>query len=313
MECRKCGKELKNGVTVCSNCGTKVDLSSSKIPVHYDHEVEYVDPPIITESHTFISEEDFLKKVKDEGKKRKKKRSSKQRKKGNDMSNEFADIADKPRKKRPILGFIVFILVFVLGVCLGVFVFPNVMKEASRSVEKAVREEESFSSNDWTTDEFMLDGVYYRLNDDYNVFKNNGWTFDLKKYGYDKEYILNKGEKITTNVGLESIKYLKANVQVGFVNLSKSPKNIEDCQIWSITIDNHTSETPVMFMLPGGVQIGSSEQEIITVYGKPDESQIYRNDTLGYTTFHYTNDYTQYLDLTIYDEGGLQQLSFRHY
>ena len=80
MVCKKCGKELKNGASVCSKCGTKVAEKQEKIEVAYDDEVVFVEPPIITESHTFIDEEDFAKKVKEKAKKTKKKRSKKTKK-----------------------------------------------------------------------------------------------------------------------------------------------------------------------------------------------------------------------------------------
>ena len=63
MTCKKCGKELKNGTTVCSKCGTKVEASTEKIQISYEDEDVFVEPPIITESHAFIDEGDFLKKV----------------------------------------------------------------------------------------------------------------------------------------------------------------------------------------------------------------------------------------------------------
>ena len=62
MVCSKCGKEIKNGARQCRYCGSDVAVSK-EIDVEYSDQFLTVPPPIITESHTFISEEDFLKKV----------------------------------------------------------------------------------------------------------------------------------------------------------------------------------------------------------------------------------------------------------
>lgn len=311
MVCKKCGHELRNGVTVCSKCGTKVEATTEKIQVSYENEDVFVEPPIITESHTFIDEGDFLKKIKEAEKKQKKKEKKEKKVSARKIKKKKEE--SDANQKSPALWAFTFLLMFIIGTVLGFVIFPNILKNGNDSQIGKKAEKNSFSSDEWINDEFILDGVYYKLNSSYSNFKSHGWKFDLVKYGYEDGFKLKMGEKITTDVDLESVRYNDANVRVGFVNLNPSEKDILDCQIWSITIDNHSSSTPVPFMLPGGVQMGSTINEIVAVYGELEPNQIYRSDSMKYTAYHYTNDYTQYLDLTVYDDGGLQQVSFRHY
>ena len=203
---------------------------------------------------------------------------------------------------------------FVIGIVFAFIIFPNIVVLEEKK-DKTIMDEEGFyfSSNQWTSDEIMLDGILYRLNADFLNFSNHGWSFDMSRYGFREGYRLNRGEKVTTNIDLISTKYPEANVQVGFVNLGKEARDIEECQVWSIMINNHNVATPVDFTLPGGIHNGSTEEEIFAAYGALETVQVYRSITNGYTTYHYKKDYTQYLDLTVYDDGGLQNISFRHY
>ena len=39
-------------------------------------------------------------------------------------------------------------------------------------------------------------------------------------------------------------------------------KPFDECQYWAITVDNSWSDTPVEFVLPGGIKYGSTLEEI---------------------------------------------------
>ena len=77
---------------------------------------------------------------------------------------------------------------------------------------------------------------------------------------------------------------------------------------------NSWSDTPVEFSLPGGIKYGSTIEEIESVYGKPvEEDDIYRSESLKYTEYEYVYDFDIYLTLTIYDDGGLKDFSYKTY
>ena len=63
MKCVHCGKEIDNDSTQCKYCGSAIS-DTDRIKITYEDEIEdFVEPPVIMESHTFIAEEEFAKKM----------------------------------------------------------------------------------------------------------------------------------------------------------------------------------------------------------------------------------------------------------
>ena len=167
-------------------------------------------------------------------------------------------------------------------------------------------------STDWKNTEFALDGTNYKMYFDYSNLQNAGWTFDLADYGYSDGYILNQNDKVTGTIDLENPNY-DADVSVGFTNISSTPKDIMQCQIWSIEVDNTYAKKPVTFNLPGGIHNGSSLEEVVAAYGEPEEDNKYRSDELGYWTYTYQDGYSKYFKLTIYDDKGVTAFEYDVY
>lgn len=178
---------------------------------------------------------------------------------------------------------------------------------------------ETTTSSDWKSGEFVFDGIKYKINDDYKKYVDNGWSVDLSKYGYEDGYILNKNDKTSSTVTLtNSEKYdEKTYVNIGFINLSDSAKDVTESQVWAISVDNVGNyRTKVDFELPGGIKYGSTLAEVEAAYGKPeDESDIYRSEDLKYTSYTYSSreKNTPQLRLVIYDEEGLVEFDYKQY
>lgn len=169
-------------------------------------------------------------------------------------------------------------------------------------------------SNDWKTMEFVFEGTKYTLMEDYSKFKENGWTIDLNKMGYPNGYILNANTKTYSTVYLYSSTYKDSGVTVGFINNGTDAKDITECKIWSFNVRNSKYYSKQLtFELPGGIKNGSTHDEVIAVYGKPSDDNIYRSEGLKYTTYHYKQGYDKYFDITVYDEGGVTEFSFKNY
>lgn len=171
-------------------------------------------------------------------------------------------------------------------------------------------------SSDWKSGEFALDGVKYSLNCDYSEYTKNGWYVDYSKFrDLTKDYILNKNDKLLATIDFSNKKFEACDVNIGFKNLTDSPKSVEETSVWAITVDNKFAKNKVDFELPGGVKYGSTLAEVEAAYGKPEkESDIYRADSLGYYTYTYSNDNAKpSLTLTIYDDLGVTKFEYRHY
>ena len=104
------------------------------------------------------------------------------------------------------------------------------------------------------------------------------------------------------------------NFDAEVTNDTDSTKDITECSIWSIDVDNafvDEDEKPVSFTLAKGIHNGSSLQDVINAYGEPKDS--YRADSLGYWTYTYQDEYSKYFKLTIYDDKGVTAFSYDMY
>lgn len=288
MVCPKCGKK-DNKTKICAKCGFKID-TPIKVKTFDDEEIT-VEAPIITESHTFIDEAHFQEALKE--------RLIIEQEKMKKSSN-----------KKFILGLSTgLVIIFVL---LGIIYLPNGIEDSNLNIGK-IENSKNFQSNDWSSEEFKLGDIKFKLKDQYMTFVEKSWNVDLEKYGYSNGYILNSGDKTSTTIQLNNQSYPSALVQVGFINNSKEAKDIKECNIWSISINNKNVATPVPFELPGGIKNGSTIEEIFKAYGELKEEKVYRSENQGYTTLHYQSGYNKYLDLYVYDKEGLLEINFKSY
>lgn len=288
MVCPKCGNR-ENKKNVCSKCGFKID-TPIKVKT-FDNEEVTIDAPIITESHTFIDEEHFQQALEERLKEEKEK-----------MKQDFI--------KRLIIGIVTGLVAIVIIV--GLVYVSNKVKD-NKNDNTAIVGDNEFTSSDWSSGEIKLDGVKFVLKDKYLKFVNASWSIDLEKYGYANGYILNSGDKTSTTIQLDNKKYETAVAQIGFINSSKEPLDIKECDIWSISINNKNAEVPIPFELPGGIKNGSSIEDIVKAYGELTAENIYRVDAQGYTTYHYQSGTDKYLDLYVYDNVGLLEINFKMY
>lgn len=282
MICNNCGHELDDKDTKCSACGLSVE-EAKKIKITYeDEETELVDPPVITEAHTFIDEESFAKKL-----------DKMNQSKSKDQSQE-------KQPKSPIVGIMVLIIIIVLGLVGYYVVYPNINKQ---EVTKE-NDNKTFSSDKWTSGECTIDGVLYQLEEPYLELYKNHWNFADSE---TLEMSLDSHE-ITDDYSLTNT-FTKSILKVRLKNPNKKETTMKESIIWSIQLD--LQENEVDFELPGNIHKGSTEEEIHTKYGELSEENVIRDDENKTTTYHYSQDNKIDLDLTIYDDGGLK--AFHYY
>lgn len=162
-------------------------------------------------------------------------------------------------------------------------------------------------SKDWKDFELLIDNQLYELLFDYKKLQDAGWDFSTADYGIET---LKADYKTYGIIELVNSKY-DSKVIVGIQNTTTTTQDIKKCKVWSIKIDNTYAENPVSFTLPGGIKQGSTVDDVVKAYGEP--SDTYRSDDLGYWVYTYEVDYSDSLKLTIYDDGGLVNLSYELY
>ena len=168
-------------------------------------------------------------------------------------------------------------------------------------------------STDWKSGEFQLEGVNFKINSDYSDLVSQGWSVDFTKYKDDNGFILKPNTKVLSTLRLENSKYEDARIYVGFINRGTTDKHIKECQFWAIDVDNQFSDTPLSFVLPGGIKNGSTKEEIEKVYGVPEADNIYRSSSSNYTEYTYEYEYSIKFRLTIFDDGGLKGFEYKFY
>ena len=287
MVCKYCGHKLENDDIVCSKCGTKVNDSEPIQITYEDEEVEYVDPPIITEAHTFIDEESFAKKLEE----------------GNKKKEEVDESFVEDDKKNPLPIIVALIIIIVLGLVGYFVVLPNITSNSNKTPSS---ENNTFTNEDWTSGEFMIDGDFYQLNKPFTKFYDKNWNFE------DTDVIkknLHSGEE-TEDILIKN-SFNKSSITIRLINKNDKDTNIKDCLVWSISVDNTGSDDYVEFTLPGQITNGSKELEIESLYGKLEDDDITRDEVALSTTYHYSVDDKKELNLVIFDNGGLKAFEYR--
>ena len=156
---------------------------------------------------------------------------------------------------------------------------------------------------DWKTFAFTLDGKDMSLPVAYSDLQAAGWSVDLSEYGYEDGYIMNANDAVS--VSLTNDKYDLTAV-AGFANLTDSAQDITKCDVISLTLDAEFSDSNPDIKLPGDLTWGSSLDDVLAAYGKPYET--YYSDTLQYYELTYKTDDYQYLQLVVYDDGGIESV-----
>ena len=169
---------------------------------------------------------------------------------------------------------------------------------------------------DWTSLLMKIDGVEYTFPYSFKILQANGWSFDINDYLDDGEtdFILEEGDYTYSTTELNNVMYGKeagsARIFVGFKNYGRDGKNITDCGIWAMEVSGVYGAVAVEncpeVELPGGIKFGDTEEEIISVYGKPKDVE----DNGYYRRLHYERDYVRQMDLYVYtgQDGGASGL-----
>ena len=277
MKCKNCGMELKKEDKVCSSCGLSIS-DTEEIKITFDDEQEeIVDPPVIIEAHTFIDEESFAKKV----------------------NEAKAEQEEKETFNKIYKVFFVLFVVIIIGFVVTFVVLPNI----SNNKENNVLEEETFTTEDWKSGEFMLGEEFYSLNDSFSKYFNKGWSFD------------GVNSRLSSHEELEDIELYNSfnkdlNIKVSLKNKTSKDIKINESIVYDVEVDNTKNEVGIDFTLPGNITVGSKELEIESIYGKLDDTFKIRNEVSMSTTYHYNYLDHKYLDLIVYDNGGLKAFKY---
>lgn len=136
-------------------------------------------------------------------------------------------------------------------------------------------------SHNWRDGTAMYAGALYRMPAPVASFLQNGWIIrdeaTIETGGWLSGVSLQKGGQV-----LRTVLY----------NFSSSPQPLYACFVGMI--ESSTSATNIAILLPGGISLASTYDEIITTYGEPDDEFIYDG------TIHLTYNGSENLKLVFY-------------
>ena len=168
-------------------------------------------------------------------------------------------------------------------------------------------------SSDPLSLEFLLEGKKYTLPCAFTEFTDAGWTYDEEDYKEDDDYLVEPGKDTLCVFRLQNSKYENFYMYVGFFNDSSEQKPVTECVVTKVSLDASWGDSYPEVILPGGVTWGSNRNDVESVYGKPSEEPYY-SESLNYYSYDYSDSsYTNNVELSIYDDGGVSEIAIRHY
>lgn len=79
------------------------------------------------------------------------------------------------------------------------------------------------------------------------------------------------------------------SIMVDMINKGSEPKEIKDCLVGSVYVDNYNMEEgDLTVIFPGGIQIGTSEDDLLAAYGEADD--VYEDAEYGNSYYWYGDD-----------------------
>lgn len=79
------------------------------------------------------------------------------------------------------------------------------------------------------------------------------------------------------------------SIMVDMVNTGSEPKEVKECMVGSVYADAYSmTEGGLTVIFPGGIQIGTSEEDLLAAYGEADDA--YEDEEYGNSYFWYGED-----------------------
>lgn len=215
---------------------------------------------------------------------------------------------------------VVVLLFVVLSMILSLFGCGNpdmagtndvVNIDKSVAVENASSDEQKLSAVDWSEFKFTLEGEALQLPFYVSELESLGWKVGKNTFDYRK-YKLQPGDTFGEFTFLINEKYssdlFQFNIEVG--NYSDKRLRGSKCAVSSLSINTLQDGSGGLpnFVINGGIGLGSTYEEIVTVFGEPRGSFEFDDGRVSMT--YETKDMSRCMELSLDADGRLSDILF---
>lgn len=182
----------------------------------------------------------------------------------------------------------------ILGVSLCLSIAMLTGCGASKEVKKLTDDDIKTFSSQMNTDplsgDITLNGVKYTLPVKAKNLEDNGWKYN--------DYA-DKGQPLKTNYYVENIimddgsKSEESRIRVTIYNTSGSEMKFEDAMIGGVEIDKSNDSYKNTIVLPKGITLASTYEDVINAYGKPQADFLKETGLVSYTSSGDIGNYGQ--------------------
>ncbi len=149
-------------------------------------------------------------------------------------------------------------------------------QDAGQDVEAPTVDDDAFSSNDWKTLEFALDGVVYTFPLTWSDIEAAGFLIDED---YRHEVLESNYYTLSVNAENEA----GERISVRFKNFTEGDRELQDCDVYGMGFElSQWRDVNPDVMLCNGVTFGMTAEEVKALMGEPD--YFYESEGDDYTS-----------------------------
>lgn len=184
------------------------------------------------------------------------------------------------------------ILALNFCLCLVILTGCGVSKEVKKLTAEDIQTFSSQLNADPLSGDIMLNGIKYSLPIKAKSLEDNGFKYN--------DYA-DKGQSLKNGYYVESIKMddgsksEESRISVTIYNTSGSEMKFEDAMIGGIEIDKRNDSYKNTIVLPKGITLSSTYEDIIKAYGKPQLDALEQTGLVSYISKGGIGNYGQHL------------------
>lgn len=166
------------------------------------------------------------------------------------------------------------ITILCLSLCLFLLAGCGAAKEVKKLTDDDIKTYTSQMGSEPLSGDITLNGIKYTLPVKAQSLVDNGWKYN--DYA-DKGNPLNDGYYIDNIHMDDGSKSEESRIDITLYNISGSKVNFEDAMLGAIEVTKKNDSYKNTVVLPKGITLSSTYEDIINAYGKPTADFI--NDT----------------------------------